>query len=400
MNQSMVAIPQIQVETSPTVYVIRATEDLLHLGPEWKELFHRIGCDNVFLSFEWLSEWWLHFGQDHQLFVIVVRDKDGRLAAVAPLYLSLHAGPLRLRRLNFLGDRLVGSDYLDFLVDDTRLPSALQCIQRCILENRRLWDYIQLLDVKADSIAATAFRASMKASGATATMAYSSVCPYEKLPQSLDEYLARLNSKLKKTLRYRSRNLQREGEVEYQTIDRLPDIEVAFDHVLRLHRSRFESLGASSAFLGPTAEAFHRAAVRSLAKAGWARVHVLNLGGKCIAACYQLSSGRKIFAYQIGIDPEFARFSTGQQLTLFSIEWAIAGAYAEFDLLRGNEAYKSDWAHDVREVYTLQFFDGRARSRIAAAGKSVRAFLRKCKTRLVFLKQPAKRILDVFRIRG
>jgi CelD/BcsL family acetyltransferase involved in cellulose biosynthesis len=393
----MAAIPQIHAEISLTVHVIRTTEELLRLGPEWKRLFHRTGCDNVFLSFEWLSEWWLHFGQEHELFVIIVRTQDGQLTALAPFYISLHGGPLRLRELNFLGDRLVGSDYLDFLVDDSCLPSALERIHRCILGNRRLWDYIQLLDVKADSIAATAFNTLMQACGMTPTMTFSSLCPYQKLPRSAEEYNASLTTRFKKNLRYYSRTLQRQGEVEYLTVENAPDIEDAFDDLLRLHRSRFHSRGADSAFLGPQAEAFHRAALRSLTKAGWASIHMLKLNGNCIAASYELLCGRRISFYQSGIDPAYSRFSVGQQLIHFAIESGIEKGYSEFDFLRGNETYKSKWVDDIRNVYTLWFFDRRPKSRMALAVKSLRTLLRSCKAKVLRLKRPADHIHSLFR---
>ena len=393
----MVAIPQIQADISFTVHVIRTTEEFLLLGPEWKELFHRIGCDNVFLSFEWLSEWWLHFGHKHELFVIIVRGQNGQLAALAPFYISLHGGPLRLRQLSFLGDRLVGSDYLDFLVDDCCMPSALERIHRCILGNRRLWDYIQLLDVKADSIAATAFRMLMLNCGVTSKMTFSSLCPYQKLPHSKEEYNASLTTRFKKNLRYYSRTLQRQGEVEFITVEHAPDIEDAFNDLLRLHRSRFRSRRADSAFLGPKAEAFHRGALRSLTKAGLASIHMLKLNGICVATSYELSCGRRISSYQSGIDPVYSRFSVGQQLIHFAIETGIEKGYREFDFLRGNETYKSKWVHDIRNVYVLRFFDRRPKSRIAMAGKSIRTLLRPWKAGLLSLKRPADHIRSLLR---
>jgi CelD/BcsL family acetyltransferase involved in cellulose biosynthesis len=386
----MAATPTIRTVPQLSASVIRTNAELCSLGPAWKELFQRSGCDNVFLSFEWLSQWWFHFGHNHQLFVIAVRDGGERLAALAPFYISLEAGPLRIRRLGFLGDRLVGSDYLDFIVDNSYMPSALECICHCILENRSLWDYMCLSNVRAESIAAIPFRLSMEDCSLNTTMGLSSVCPYERLPKSPDEYFASLTSGFRKSLRYYSRTLQREGQVEFITVDDEPDIEIAFNELLRLHRARFEMRGASSAFLQPQAEAFHRTALPALAKAGWLRIHILKLRGQCIAASYELSSRRKLFFYQSGIDPDFARFSVGQLLIHFAIEQAIQHGYAEFDFLRGNEPYKSKWVHEIRAVHTLQLFDRRGKSRIAWAQRALWTSLRPCKTALLSLEKKVR----------
>lgn len=378
----MAATTLVRNELQLSASVIRSDAELRRLGPEWKELFQRTGCDNLFLSFEWLSAWWFHLGQGYQLFIVAIRDDEGRLAALAPLYISFQIGPLRIRRLGFLGDKLVGSDYLDLIVDVACYAAAVDCICACILGCRQQWDYIQLSDIRADSIAATQFRRTMEGHGLSATMAFSSVCPYEVLPRSTEEYSAKLTSGFRKSLRYYARTLQREGHVEFLTVDHAPDLQGAFDDLRRLHRARFETRRASSAFLQPQAEEFHRAALLSLAEGGWARIHLLKLRGKCIAASYELSSGQRLFFYQTGIDPDYSRFSVGQLLIQFTIERAIQNSCAEFDFLRGNEAYKSKWARDIRKVYNLQFFDGHGKSRIARTAKSILTLLRSCKATL------------------
>ncbi len=373
-----ISIPR---EPSLATTVVRTPAELEGLGASWKGLFARIACDNVFLSFEWLSAWWKHIGRG-TLFVVVVHDEEGRLLGLAPLYISV-VGPLRLRRLGFLGDTLVGSDYLDFLVEEAHAEVALRCIGECIQENRRAWDYLELDDTRSDSLVATSFRQALEAAGMTAVAAPATTCPFATLPESMEAYLGGIGTKLRKNFGYYSRALRRESEVAFVAVSDPGEIGSAFTHLLRLHGLRFDSRGDASAFLDPKVMQFHREAVQALAQAGWARVFLLRLASKPIAALYGFTTGGRMMYYQSGLDPEYSRLSVGMVMLGSVIEAAIASNHREFDFLRGNHAYKSQWANGCRELMSLRFFDQRPKSRLAKARHDARVSLKGLKAGLL-----------------
>lgn len=378
----MLTTPRLRSEPQVSASVIRTTAELHKLGPEWEELVRRTHCDNIFLSFEWLSEWWTHFGQGHDLFVATVRDDWGRLVALAPLYISRQAGPFRIRRLGFLGDRLVGSDQLDFLVDRACMPAALECLRDFLSVCRWEWDYIELSDSCADSVALTAFQENMEAASMTARTVSSSLCPYLRLPQTTEEYWANLRPKLRKNLKYYARMLEREGQVEVVSVEHALEIEDAFDDLLHLHQLRFAQQDRRSAFLNPKVAKFHHATFKALCGTGRARIYFLNVQRKRIAALYGFSTGRKFSYYQSGADPAYSRFSVGILLISSVIQAAIQAGHTEFDFLRGNEPYKQLWANDTRQLYNTSLFDERGRSRIVQTGQLIQHSLHLCKAAL------------------
>jgi CelD/BcsL family acetyltransferase involved in cellulose biosynthesis len=373
----MIVTSLAEIDLRLSASIVRADEELQRLAPEWKELFRRVHCDNVFLSYEWLSQWWTHFGQGHDLFVVIARDGRGCLTALAPMYISSQMRPLRIRRLGFLGDKWVGSDYLDFLADDVYMPAALDCISRHILNHRSEWHFIDVPCTRESSIAATALQDHLKNDGLTSHAARTSVAPYLSLPKSTDEYWAGLKPHLRKNLRNLSRSLKRDGDVEFVTITDSPEIERALDDVVRLHEARLDSRGTASAFVHPSVREFHRAALRSLSAAGWAHVHLLKFRGQPVAAIYGFSSGRTYFFYQSGFDPAYSRFSVGSQAISGVIEHAIRAGHTEFDFLRGNESYKRVWSNTSRQLHEIGLYDRRVRSRIAQTRRVVHEALSK-----------------------
>ena len=65
MIEALQAEPRIAVDDSDragdgsaTADLIRSPREFAGLAEEWRELFASSGCDNVFLSYEWMSAWW------------------------------------------------------------------------------------------------------------------------------------------------------------------------------------------------------------------------------------------------------------------------------------------------------------------------------------------------------
>ena len=89
---------------------------------EWAALVASSGADPLFLSWEWLTQWWRYFGAggEHSLHILGVY-RDARLIGVAPLYRSLQSrGPLVGHSFQFIGlsrrdDAALISEYLDVI---------------------------------------------------------------------------------------------------------------------------------------------------------------------------------------------------------------------------------------------------------------------------------------------
>jgi CelD/BcsL family acetyltransferase involved in cellulose biosynthesis len=237
---------------------------------------------------------------------------------------------------------------------------------------------------------ATLLTPHFEASRLKVEIAPSSVCPYVVLPDSPDSYLASLGPKVRKHLKYNLRALQRLGAVDFETVECGAEIGEAFDELLRLHCARFLARGSSSAFSDQRVEPFHRAVLQSLSDAGSARIHLLKLRGEAIAAVYVLTAGTRTFFYQSGMNPDYGRYSVGSLLIRFAIEDAIRNQCTEFDFLRGDESYKSQWANSVRQMQCVRVFDDRVKSKIARTRQRVRSSLRTCKVAATSAEIPAK----------
>ncbi len=114
------------------------------LAHEWNPLLQRSAADTPFLTLEWQSIWWQHFGNDNLLLVYAFRDETGTLCGIAPLFRGIEHGQ---RQLNTVGCADV-SDYLDMIV----APGCEQPVLAALLDALSAsptpeWDAIDLCNI-------------------------------------------------------------------------------------------------------------------------------------------------------------------------------------------------------------------------------------------------------------
>jgi CelD/BcsL family acetyltransferase involved in cellulose biosynthesis len=123
-----------------------------------------------------------------------------------------------------------------------------------------------------------------------------------------------------------------------------------------LHNARWRDRGGSDAFDTPGLVAFHREFSRIALERGWLRLYVLRLDRKSAACLYGFLYGGTFYFYQSGFDSAYRKESVGLVSMGLSIKSAIEEGAEEYDLLHGNEEYKSHWSRESRELSRLELY--------------------------------------------
>jgi CelD/BcsL family acetyltransferase involved in cellulose biosynthesis len=325
------------------------------LRDEWDGLLAASASASVFLSWEWMHTWWKHLAGDRRLHLLALR-RRGELVAIAPLARR----SARWRRLlpfpalEFLGTGSVGSDYLDLLVHrDCELP-ALEALAQHLADSDLV---LELPRVNRHGAHASALARHLNQSGWVHTISATDVCPYIDLTgQDWESYLAHLGPSHRYNVRRRLRNLNRRGRVRLERAEREEQRQVAFRHLVRLHRLRWHELGRPGVFPNDALLAFHEEFTHLALQRGWLRLFVLSVDDRPVAALYGLRYGSAFHFYQSGFDPEWRKHSVGLVTMALVIRHALEEGATTFDFLRGDEAYKSLWTHTHRELIRLDLF--------------------------------------------
>src|SRR5208337_586075 len=88
--------------------------DFLALEKTWQDMLHRCHNSAIFSTWEWLTAWWKHFGNDKRLVLLLAEEND-KIVGIAPLMYSIHKMfGLRMGKIEFIGTP--DSDYADFIL--------------------------------------------------------------------------------------------------------------------------------------------------------------------------------------------------------------------------------------------------------------------------------------------
>lgn len=322
---------------------VERVERLEDAREEWTRLAELAA--HPFASWEWNECWWRWFGAGRELYTFLCRDRDGKPAAILPLYVA-RARPLRIAR--FLG-------YAD-------LHSPV-----CAPEHRRL--------------AAAAMRSLVRSGPGGCRLLIA-----ERLPRahgwgellggrvigeghdptlrfegrSWEQYLAARSRNFRSQVRRRERRLVDEHGLRFRLCDDPQRLAEDMRTLFRLHGLRWQS-AATGVFAGRRAE-FHLEFAAIAQRRGWLRLWIAEIDDEPVAAWYGWRFAGDEWYFQAGRDPRHDELGLGWALLAHSVRAACEDRAAAYHFLAGDEAYKQRFTDE----------DPGSESRLLAAGAAGR----------------------------
>ncbi len=361
-----VAFPAMRAVRRPFDAIERATWDALVDANPWSTPFSRWGVHRA---------WWDAYSANaHEETLVVI--PAGAPADAAPIGIvplmhrhEVEPGDIELRttirhqdgpnltpvapdaKAVFFGASY-HADYATLLAAPGDLPAVADAVADYLSHvgdpsHPHPWDAVDLRrlrcgDAAADALAA-AFRRREAACGWTVDVEQEDVCPIVTLPAgaSMDDYLATLGKKERHEIRRKVRRAEAVGELELtDSEDPLSDLPAFID----LHQRRW---GADGLFPptpgGDQSRLFVRRMLELMGLDGPLRLAFLTVAGRRIAAGLTFESPDGILYYNAGVDPDARDLSPGVLMVERYVRRAIERGIPQFDLLRGDEAYKYEW---------------------------------------------------------
>lgn len=320
------------------------------LQGEWNTLVRQSQSNRIFSTWEWNRIWWdaYHPGT---LWIITVRDSDGHLAGIAPCFIESTADRGRVVRLIGCVDV---TDYVDLIVDPTKMDAVLAAFAACFQDSRQSFDWLDFCNLPEQSPVYARLPELLRDKQFAVTLKQQEVCPVIVLPASWETYVESLDKKERHELR---RKLRRAESAEEQVSWYI----VGADHNLEAESERFLELMAASQeqkhlFLqNPQNRAFFNQIVPVLYANGWLQMSFLTIDGEA-AACYLNFLYRDhVQVYNSGLNTSrYSHLSAGIVLLAYNIQFAIEHGYRVFDFLRGNEVYKYRMGAKDTGVFNLE----------------------------------------------
>jgi CelD/BcsL family acetyltransferase involved in cellulose biosynthesis len=305
---------------------IRDASALAPLEDEWDALVRAMPRPSPFLLHCRVLAWWRHYGEGSELAVHVAR-RDGRLVGALPLVVRRTKG---LRVAEFVGGGTSAlADVLLAAGEDAR-----PLVQRAAADG---FDYADLFGLPGESRLAAAAPGLRLVERVEA--------PVLDLTRGWETvYAERTSSKKRNLHRRRRRQLAELGELRTRVARTEEELAAALEDAFGLYRRRWEGRPDASDFVTPRGMAFHREAIRELARRDVARIVLLELDGRAIAFHYYFALAGTMVVHNLAFDPAHARLSPGLVNTLDAIAAAEEEGLTRVEFLGGDERYKLELA--------------------------------------------------------
>ena len=307
-----------------------------------------------------LRSWWLDHAAEGEPAIVCCLDDDGLLGGAAfEIDRIGRIGP-RIERVRCLGQGELAPDHLDVVARPDRRDEVVEAVLAWL---RREGSRIVDLDgLRADGVLAR--RLSQHVIERTAA-------PWASLRTEGGDpdgaaYLAGRRGQVRSTVSRTRKRLQQAG----CTIARVPveETERALDDLARLHDGRW---GDRSGFLGAWAR-FRAAAAVGLARGEVWATEARAEDGTVVATEWDLLTPTGVAFYQAGRSLDREWRGAGSVVRADVVLAAAGSGRDEYDLLRGDEPYKQDWATGTRELVRVRFGVGPAGRAVAAGAAAWR----------------------------
>jgi len=338
---------------------VREVDDFQGLEKIWNcALKKNLLGDNVFLTWEWLSIWWEHFGKGRKLLVLLVEDGD-ELLAIAPLMLSKYKLPSfgTVKKIEFLGTRT--SDYNNFII----LKKEMECLRLIIeylVNSVTDWNWIELKEIPETAENTVYLERLFFASQYDLKLKrrVCNICPYISLPGSFDQLMNGLSKNMRQNLNRYLRRISKKHRVALKRYDEMGlSVRESMEVFIRLNERRWALEGQLGSFRSKedAFRNFHMDIAECFANEGWLGLYFLTADDEPVSVQYTFEYGRKMYYYLAGYEPRFAEYSVGNLIIMFLLEKCVKNGFTEYDMMRGNELYKLLWTSTCRRNFEVRF---------------------------------------------
>jgi CelD/BcsL family acetyltransferase involved in cellulose biosynthesis len=293
-------------------------------------------------SFEWISAWWKHFAtQQTHLQVMVVRNEADQLIGIVPWFRrsNLAIG----KTVGFLGSDRACSDYQSILCSQGSEEQVIGAIVDGLTGSLRShWQLLDLDGVAASDTAMKMFIERMADRGHVIHRRESQSTWRIDIGGGWQGFLDKQSKSQRSQFRNFINRFDKSSDLRWRLASQEPtDMEAMIASLMKLHQMRWNAAGQAGCFADPRMKGFFVEAMQTMIPHGSADVSLIERDGRPVAGMAWLLKDRVAFGYQCGRDPSEDDNRIGRIANAVGIRWAAEKGFETFDLLRGDEAYKS-----------------------------------------------------------
>ncbi len=322
---------------------IEVYQDLATVYAVWDSLYATTPNPGPFVTWEYVSTWWQHFGSAYTPYILVAtHDSSPDKRVLLPL---MRQG----NQLRWIATPGPDSVCVLHNAADT-LEDGLSAIAGHLRKQR--WAKLSLTYLR-DSEAAV-FKRAFK--GIQYRADYSMACPFIEIQQrSWQDYLATLSHSRRQDIKALSRKLKREEKtIRFETTRDPKRIEALWETICQI-TAVSHTPEKLDLFVGHEG-AFLMAICRDFAAHGWLEVMMAYLDDVPIAYTIYFTLNGVSGYWRAAYDESYYDYSPGKWVLLQLMQSSFERGDCFFDFMQGTQHYKLQWTDQVQPLVYLVFY--------------------------------------------
>lgn len=338
-----------------TVECATDLDALCRLKDEWlafETSCHRV---SIFSTFDYISLAWKHFNEPQDRLLVLVIRRQGQLICIAPFKVKTQSWKgIPTRVVQWIA-RWEGN--CPELLTETDVQRCWQRIQDFFRSEFSGWDLLQLTEITDDIDGPLGLPA-----GATAEVQWDSVGYFIGLDGSFDDYLAKIDTKVKANWRTRGRKIAALLPApEVEKISEARDMGKAIERFVDLEHKSWKADARIGIGKDQRHQHFYQELTCTFASKGMVALYFLKSGEVDLAGTLLFYFRDVMYERHIAHNPDFSNVSPGVYLRTLVLQDHFGKTWREFDLMGmhpsiGGQRHKSDWSTGQRLSFTYYVY--------------------------------------------
>jgi len=318
--------------------ILKSLDEIESIATEWDTLLDHSPCNRAFSC----SKWYLASARTDDSFSphVLIARRDSMIAGILPTAITRNT-------LTFAGEL---SDYNDIIAHETDRDVLAGLMNRALFFGN---DYkrVRLNRVRSDSNCAQAVRF-LSPSIDPKSFSIKTNSRYIRLPSSYRDYLGTRSRNFRKNLKRARRDAENDNvSVCELNVDTFSPARLA-DVFLSLNLERW---GTACYYNLERPRTFVRKILPDLFAERRLRAFALMNEQDVLALDLCMVGANSLCSWNGGFLSDASRWSPGTLLIDAGIKCSYSAKFEEYDLLRGEEAYKERWINSTREIGCFEF---------------------------------------------
>ncbi len=318
------------------IETIQTMNDLIRIRDEWNCLWEKSINKTPYQRWEWIFKWIESTKQQHLMYIVIVRLKNGKLIGIAPLTCAHNFVFKNIHTFRLIGQE--SSIYPDFIVNNNMVSDVIQIVINFIESKYK--NIVLDFKISEPSIAKEAIILSLKEKWYNVEDEKFTNRLIINIGTNYDKYLYRISKKMRQSIGNQTRKLLRMYEVDFLVCSNLSNLEWAMKRLFFLNSLKW----------GGNPEKSHLAArecYKELAFRGASKVFLLKCDDKIVGGLSAYLIDQTVFINVVGFDYSIGTFDLGKIFYYYMFNWAIDNGYQYIDFSSGDQTYKYRYSPDV-----------------------------------------------------